>query len=102
MMVAYAFNVGIVTNAEMSMLVQQMAITKGRLSGFEYMRALLAMSAICLHSMLIAYGTETTAEVWTRVLEPLSLLIIPRFLALGNLLVAASLERFSSLATYKI
>jgi peptidoglycan/LPS O-acetylase OafA/YrhL len=81
-------------------LAQQLAITKNRPSGFDYMRIVLALSVICWHSLLISYGTDTTAGVWGRVLQPLSLLIVPMFFALSGFLVAGSLERSRSLVGF--
>lgn len=81
-------------------LEQQLAITKNRPSGFDYMRIVLALSVICWHSLLISYGTDTTAGVWGRVLQPLSLLIVPMFFALSGFLVAGSLERSKSLVGF--
>ncbi len=78
-------------------LAQRLAITKNRPSGFDYMRIALSISVICWHSLLISYGTDTTAGVWGRVLQPLSLLIVPMFFPLSGFLVAGSLERSKSL-----
>ena len=81
-------------------LAQQLAATRNRPSGFDYMRIALALSVICWHSLLISYGTDRTIGPWGLVLEPLSLLIVPMFFALSGFLVAGSLERSRSLVGF--
>jgi peptidoglycan/LPS O-acetylase OafA/YrhL len=66
-------------------LADRLTVTKGRPSGFDYMRLLLALSVIAWHSLLISYGTDEGP--WRPVLGPLALLIVPMFFALSGFLV---------------
>lgn len=100
MTISNTYGAGIGTIGGARTLARQLAITKNRPSGFDYMRIVLALSVICWHSLLISYGTDATAGVWGRVLQPLSLLIVPMFFALSGFLVAGSLERSKSLVGF--
>lgn len=82
------------TSASMT-LADQMVLTKGRSSGFDYLRLILALGIIGWHTQLISYGTDDSA--WKPVLGPFALLMVPMFFALSGFLVAGSLERSETL-----
>ena len=100
MIISGASNAVVARMSRVPSLEQQLAATRNRPSGFDYMRIILALSVICWHSLLISYGTDRTVGPWGRVLEPLSLLIVPMFFALSGFLVAGSLERSRSLVGF--
>jgi peptidoglycan/LPS O-acetylase OafA/YrhL len=78
-------------------LAERLTVTKGRPSGFDYMRVVLALSVICWHSLMISNGINAEPGAFERLLGPLSLLIVPMFFALSGFLVAGSLERSKTL-----
>jgi peptidoglycan/LPS O-acetylase OafA/YrhL len=72
-----------------------------RPSGFDYMRIMLAISVILLHSFEVSYGNQIMIDIWTnRIIRPFVALIIPMFFALSGFLVAGSLERNKSLISF--
>jgi len=82
-------------------LGQKFRSTDGRPSGFDYLRIFLALSVVCWHSVVITYGYQFQGEVW---LDPKYRLaaagILPAFFALSGFLVAGSLERSRTLASF--
>ncbi len=78
-------------------LADQLSLTNGRPSGFDYLRLILALGVIGWHSSLISYGPVDVDGFWRSVLHPLAMLIVPMFFALSGFLVAGSLERSKTL-----
>jgi peptidoglycan/LPS O-acetylase OafA/YrhL len=74
----------------------QLELTGGRPSAFDYLRLTLAISVVVWHSFSVCHGEE-----WAKLLlllgpfRPLGLFIVPSFFALSGFLVAGSLERNS-------
>jgi peptidoglycan/LPS O-acetylase OafA/YrhL len=81
-------------------LAERLAATNNRPAGFDYMRLVLALSVIAWHSLLISSGLDTQPGFVERVLQPLSMLIVPMFFALSGFLVAGSLERSKTLISF--
>lgn len=74
--------------------------TGGRASGFDYMRIILAVSIICLHSVFSSYGAASSDAVFSSFARPLFRYLMPAFFALSGFLVAGSLERSRTLVTF--
>jgi peptidoglycan/LPS O-acetylase OafA/YrhL len=72
-------------------------VSRGRPTGFDYLRIGLAVAIICMHSVLSSYGETADIAVWTSPLRPAIRLILPMFFALSGFLVAGSLCRTSSI-----
>ena len=69
--------------------------TKGRSSGFDYIRVVLALGVICWHVRVTSYGDrdpqyDSLADL---ALLPFAIFILPMFFSLSGFLVAGSLER---------
>jgi peptidoglycan/LPS O-acetylase OafA/YrhL len=75
-------------------------LTGGHSSGFDYLRLLLSISIVLVHSGLTAYGTKIDLETYTGPLRPLVRMIVPMFFALSGYLVAGSLDRSRTLGTF--
>ncbi len=76
-------------------LNQKLDLARGRPSGFDYMRLVLSVGVVCIHSSLTAYGSDV--EMWTSATRPFVRIILPMFFALSGYLVAGSLLRSTSL-----
>ena len=84
-------------------LDDRLKATRGRPSGFDYMRVVLALGVICWHSRLTSYGEGPDARhIWLVdiALFPLAIFILPMFFSLSGFLVAGSLERSRTLLTF--
>lgn len=71
----------------------RLAAADGRPAGFDYMRLILAISVIAMHSPIIAYGSGPDAAMWESPARPYLRSILPMFFALSGFLVAGSYER---------
>ena len=71
--------------------------TKGRSSGFDYIRVVLALGVICWHVRVTSYGDRDPGIQYDSladfVLLPFAIFILPMFFSLSGFLVAGSLER---------
>ena len=74
-------------------LDDQSRSANGRSSGFDYMRVLLAMLVVLLHTAIVSYGTSGDAIFWNGPLKIVYRIVLPMFFALSGYLVAGSLER---------
>ena len=81
-------------------LGQRMAAVNNRPSGFDYMRVILALSIICLHSGEISYGPSNPAEIYASPWRGPAAALVPMFFALSGFLVAGSLERSRHLVSF--
>ncbi|MDB5425030.1 MAG: acyltransferase 3 [Phenylobacterium sp.] len=71
----------------------QLALTGGRPSGFDYLRIVLSVSIVVWHTVQILGGNAAAAAFMTGPLRPLVGCILPAFFALSGFLVAGSFER---------
>lgn len=76
--------------------------TRGRSSGFDYIRVVLALGVICWHAKVTSYGDvdSEVPSIAELVLLPLAMFILPMFFSLSGFLVAGSLERSRTFLTY--
>jgi peptidoglycan/LPS O-acetylase OafA/YrhL len=72
-----------------------MADTRGRSTGFDYLRIGLATAVVLWHAFTTSYGTPFAYSFLTSPLRPLVAPIVPAFFALSGFLVAGSLFRNS-------
>lgn len=84
----------------MTTIAGRIAATGGRTSGFDYMRLILAVCVIAMHSVITSYGQLVEIGLWSSPLRPLLRLILPMFFALSGFLVAGSLERAKTLGGF--
>ena len=81
-------------------LGDKLALSKGRPTGFDYMRISLSVCVICLHSVLTTRGWAADTAFWHSPLRGLFRMILPMFFALSGFLVAGSLLRTSTLIQF--
>ena len=81
-------------------LAERFAETGGRPSGFDYLRIILALSVVALHSVITTKGVAADVMMWETPLRPLLRAVLPMFFALSGFLVAGSLERCRSLISF--
>ena len=81
-------------------LEDKLVEAKGRPSGFDYMRLILAISVVSFHAIIISYGGATLISVWASHWRIALALILPMFFSLSGFLVAGSLERSKTLITF--
>ena len=74
--------------------------TGGRAAGFDYMRIILAVSIILVHSVITSYGSAANMSLFAGAGRPILRFILPAFFALSGFLVAGSLERSRTLTTF--
>ena len=79
---------------------QQMIVTKGRSTGFDYLRILLAVAVVAVHTIPVCYGWAAMDMVWQGPWGPFAFFIIPSFFALSGFLVAGSLERVNNIPVF--
>ncbi len=79
-----------------------MTAAEGRPSGFDYMRLLLSVLVLAIHSVQIAYGQQFYMEViWSHFpSDGLAMTVLPMFFALSGFLVAGSLYRCRTLFSF--
>jgi peptidoglycan/LPS O-acetylase OafA/YrhL len=75
----------------------QFEVTKGRPSGFDYLRIFLSVAVIGYHTIVVCYGKDADTILWKggNPFRPLLCLIIPAFFALSGFLISGSLFRNS-------
>ena len=71
--------------------------SKGRPSGFDYLRISLATMVVIIHAPVITLGTPGGEMVWHSSMLPVIRMVIPMFFALSGFLIASSFERTPSL-----
>jgi peptidoglycan/LPS O-acetylase OafA/YrhL len=81
-------------------LSQQIIATKGRSTGFDYLRILLAVAVVAVHTIPVCYGWAAMDGVWQGPWGPFAFFIIPSFFALSGFLVAGSLERVNNIPVF--
>jgi peptidoglycan/LPS O-acetylase OafA/YrhL len=74
----------------MRTIQNQLDFVQNRPSGFDYLRLILAISVIAVHSVMLCSGQF---PFWTGPLRPLVCFILPSFFALSGFLVTGSFER---------
>lgn len=75
------------------LLSERIEQTKGRASGFDYMRLILALIIVCFHSVVTSYGKEAQHAFNQTSWRYLMFMLLPMFFSLSGFLVAGSLER---------
>jgi len=78
----------------------RLADTKGRPSGFDYLRIGLALAVIAMHGALTTGGQVADDGLWVTPLRPVMRAILPMFFSLSGFLVAGSLERCRTLMSF--
>ncbi|MGO8847677.1 MAG: acyltransferase family protein [Methylocella sp.] len=81
-------------------IADRLRATKGRPSGFDYLRIVLAISILCWHTALLCGGWNTVIGPPLSILMPFTRLLVPMFFALSGFLVAGSLERTKTLLSF--
>jgi peptidoglycan/LPS O-acetylase OafA/YrhL len=81
-------------------LADRYEATGGHSSGFDYLRIILSLSIVLLHSSIASYGSEADVALSTGPLRPFVRLLVPMFFALSGYLVAGSLERSRTLGMF--
>lgn len=74
--------------------------TRGRSTGFDYLRIGLAISVIGTHTTRVSYGVAIDGSIWDGPQLALYHMILPMFFALSGFLVAGSLERCPTLISF--
>ena len=74
-------------------LDDQLKLTQGRPSGFDYLRIILSVSVVAWHTILVLHGQPAERPYWTGLTRPFPFFILPSFFALSGFLVAGSLDR---------
>jgi peptidoglycan/LPS O-acetylase OafA/YrhL len=81
-------------------LGERYSATGGHPSGFDYLRLILSVSIIAVHSCLTSYGLAANDALYDSPLGRLCNLLVPMFFALSGYLVAGSLQRSRTLGMF--
>ncbi len=82
-------------------LSNRLDVTKGRPSGFDWLRIGLALSVVCWHSIQISYGGLHQETIFRSPLyRPMIAAILAMFFALSGFLVSGSLERCRTIISF--
>jgi peptidoglycan/LPS O-acetylase OafA/YrhL len=81
-------------------LSEKLALHAGRPTGFDYLRIVLSLAIVCVHSIITSYGETAGAAVWHLPYRPVVGMLLPMFFALSGFLVAGSLFRTTSLVQF--
>jgi peptidoglycan/LPS O-acetylase OafA/YrhL len=84
----------------MTTIGERLLLVRNRPSGFDYMRLMLAIGVIAMHSVIVCYGPLVELEFWKSAARPFIREILPAFFALSGFLVAGSLERSKTLLMF--
>ena len=88
------------TESKFSTIDTRLIAAQGRPAGFDYMRLVLAIAVIAMHSVIIASGWRADLEQWNSPARPVLRSILPMFFALSGFLVAGSFERSRTVAMF--
>ncbi|QPF85922.1 acyltransferase [Bradyrhizobium genosp. L] len=80
-------------------LADQLALSRNRPAGFDYMRIALAAAIVCLHSLNVTVGFTRTLEILSSARIGVAM-ILALFFALSGFLVTGSLLRCRSLISF--
>lgn len=94
MLVSFRWDKTLVTISRVT-IAERLEQTKGRSSGFDYLRIGLSVSVIAFHSIIVCYGFAVESEFWSSPIRPVFYFVLPSFFALSGFLVAGSLFRNS-------
>jgi peptidoglycan/LPS O-acetylase OafA/YrhL len=72
----------------------------GYTTGFDYLRVVLAVAVLCIHSFAVSYGRAGEIFLFEPPLRGLITFILPAFFALSGFLVSASLLRQRNVARF--
>jgi peptidoglycan/LPS O-acetylase OafA/YrhL len=90
----------IVVRVNFPSLGEQYSATGGHPSGFDYLRIILSISIIAVHSCLTSYGLAANDALYEGPFGRFCNLLVPMFFALSGFLVAGSLERSRTLGMF--
>lgn len=79
-------------------LENRLTSTGGRPLGFDYLRIVLSLLIVTIHSFDVSYGPHAIKP--DSAVRPLIALVVPLFFALSGFLVAGSLERCRALVSF--
>ncbi len=81
-------------------LSDRLTATRGRPTGFDYLRIGLAVGVVGWHTIVTSYGFDVQSRAWGTAWRPLISSILPMFFALSGFLVAGSLDRTPELSKF--
>ena len=84
----------------MPSFADQLALSRNRPAGFDYMRIVLAAAVVCQHSMNATLGLRQTLELLASPFRIPVAMILAFFFALSGFLVTGSLSRCKSLISF--
>ncbi|AIC31396.1 acyltransferase 3 protein (plasmid) [Rhizobium etli bv. mimosae str. IE4771] len=74
--------------------------SNGYTTGFDYLRVVLAVAVLCIHSFAVSYGKAGEIFLFQPPLRGLVTFVLPAFFALSGFLVSASLLRTRNIARF--
>jgi len=84
----------------LEILANRMAAVNFRPSGFDYLRLILAVAVVAMHTVIVSHGQLVEVALWESPARPMLRLILPMFFALSGFLVSGSLERTRTLGVF--
>lgn len=74
--------------------------TRGRSSGFDFLRIILSFSVMMIHTVVLCYGVDYNDLFYAGPLGPFARFVVPSFFALSGFLVAGSLVRTKTIGMF--
>lgn len=81
-------------------IADRITATRGRPTGFDYIRVALALLIVLWHTIVTCYGEAGQHAAYLSAYRPIITMILPPFFALSGFLVAGSLERTPELSKF--
>jgi peptidoglycan/LPS O-acetylase OafA/YrhL len=81
-------------------IAERMDATRGRTTGFDYLRLILASAIILWHGIATSYGQAVELGFWRSPIGVAYHFVLPMFFALSGFLVCGSLDRCPTLISF--
>jgi peptidoglycan/LPS O-acetylase OafA/YrhL len=81
-------------------IAERLETTRGRTTGFDYIRLILATSIILWHGIPTSYGEAVQLAYWRSPIGVIYHFVLPMFFALSGFLVCGSLDRCPTLVSF--
>ena len=81
-------------------VADKLSAAHGRPAGFDYLRLLLSLSIIVIHTVDVCYGPAASIEAWESGFRPVMRAVLPMFFALSGFLVAGSFVRCRTMVRF--
>src|SRR5215216_498345 len=90
----------LLTGSSAMTIEDRIQTTGGRSSGFDFLRIILSISVMLIHTVVLCYGVDYNDRFFAGPLGPFARFVVPSFFALSGFLVAGSLVRTRTIGMF--